>query len=91
MSGHVIPLPTECIWCGGQALAETTCPASINCPRCKARPGSRCRRPSGHAAMTLHRERWELAEAIDRIGEPDGTDRRSEESPVPTPPSGRLA
>lgn len=67
MSGHVVPLPTTCVWCGGVALAETTCPASIPCPRCKARPGSRCRRPSGHAAMSLHRERWETAEATDRL------------------------
>ena len=34
---------------------------SVACPDCGARVGQRCRRPSGHAAMTSHAARLNLA------------------------------
>jgi hypothetical protein len=50
-----------CSWCGGENTVGP-CPWSVTCPTCQARPGARCRRPSGHPAMDLHAARIELAE-----------------------------
>lgn len=55
-----------CPWCSGNAIVGTTCPKSIACPTCGARPGARCKRPSGHAAAELHDKRVGAAEAADR-------------------------
>lgn len=45
-------------------MAETvaTCPRSLSCPVCGARPGQSCKRPSGHRAAELHAARLALAE-----------------------------
>lgn len=55
-------LAAPCEWCGSDA-AVGTCPKSIECPRCAAKPGARCVRPSGHLAARLHAERVATAEA----------------------------
>jgi hypothetical protein len=55
----------ECEWCGGLADPYSTCPRSLECPDCHARPGSPCKRPSGHKASRLHAARAAAAEAID--------------------------
>lgn len=36
--------------------------SAVACPNCKARPGTRCKRPSGHTTAALHAERKELAD-----------------------------
>lgn len=54
----------RCAWCGGDADPATTCPKSITCPTCNAKPGKRCKRPSGHVAPELHATRIELAEGM---------------------------
>lgn len=54
-----------CEWCGVDAIAGTTCPRAVTCPDCSAPPGSPCKRPSGHKAMTLHMSRVLLAEQDD--------------------------
>lgn len=51
-----------CEWCGGLDT-EGTCPWSLACPDCHAKPGTRCKRPSGHEADRLHMARVRLAEA----------------------------
>ncbi len=56
------PPRERCATCGGMAIVGTTCPKSIACPRCGAGPGSVCKRPSGHEAMTVHHARIILAE-----------------------------
>lgn len=53
-----------CEWCGSEADVTTTCPRSIECPDCKAPPGSPCKRPSGHRAAQLHAARVRTAEAL---------------------------
>jgi hypothetical protein len=53
-----------CEWCGGSAVAGSTCPKSIGCLSCPAGPGQNCRRPSGHPCR-MHAPRWEAAEAMD--------------------------
>jgi hypothetical protein len=55
-----------CPHCGGMAMTESICPLEVACNTCGALPGRKCRRPSGHVAMTLHAERAELAEELDR-------------------------
>lgn len=55
-----------CPYCGGIALIGTTCPKSLTCRTCQAKPGSPCMRPSGHKAMRLHVDRINDAERIDR-------------------------
>lgn len=62
-SGHVLPLPPLCAWCGEPATADSICPSSIPCSRCDAGPGERCRLPNGHAT-TLHQQRREDARAL---------------------------
>lgn len=57
--------PETCEWCGGDAEPDTTCPKSITCEQCGARPGQRCRRPSGHLASQLHDCRITTAELRD--------------------------
>lgn len=57
-------MKTPCQWCGSDA-AEGPCPRSIACPTCGAGAGSRCVRPSGHPADTLHADRIALAESGD--------------------------
>jgi hypothetical protein len=47
-------------------MTESICPLEVACNTCGALPGRKCRRPSGHVAMTLHAERVELAEELDR-------------------------
>lgn len=51
-----------CVWCGGEAVIGTVCPKSLPCPTCKAAPGARCKRPSGHQATQLHAARIAAAE-----------------------------
>lgn len=46
----------SCRWCGGNA-PEDSCPKGLTCPRCGAQPGQSCKRPSGHRASELHRQR----------------------------------
>jgi uncharacterized Fe-S cluster-containing radical SAM superfamily protein len=55
----------ECRWCGGMATLNTVCPASIGCSVCGAKPGSPCKRPSGHRAMTWHKPRIVQAESME--------------------------
>lgn len=55
----------SCPTCPGDASPLTTCPRSITCPRCHARAGARCKRPSGHPANELHAERTAAAERLD--------------------------
>jgi len=62
----------ECGWCGGDAIKGSTCPRSIECPRCGAFCGHPCKRPSGHRAPQLHMERVHEAERIDRENHPHG-------------------
>lgn len=54
-----------CDWCGADAVAGSVCPWSIRCPECRARPGAKCVRPSGHGAAKMHAARWEASEAMD--------------------------
>ena len=67
-SGHLVPFPAACLWCGEPAYESTTCPHSIRCPRCAAGPGERCRQPNGHA-VELHHDRRIAAHAIDEAAE----------------------
>lgn len=64
-TGPVVKSLEACRWCGGEAIEGSTCPKSLECPKCGAAAGSSCRRPSGHRAMTLHSSRIDAAEAID--------------------------
>jgi hypothetical protein len=64
-SGHVLPFPPPCVWCGEPAYTDATCPGGIECPRCYAQPGERCRLPNGHAT-TLHQARRQLAAELSR-------------------------
>ena len=50
--------------CGCNPGARGTCPHSVACPRCKARPGRPCKRPSGHACE-MHAERYRQTEMED--------------------------
>lgn len=50
--------------CGCRSDARGTCPHSITCPECGARPGKRCKRPSGHGCE-MHAERYRKAERED--------------------------
>jgi hypothetical protein len=52
-----------CAWCGGKD-ARGTCPHAVGCPACRAKPGARCKRPSGHPAP-MHSERYRAAEKAD--------------------------
>lgn len=55
----------SCSWCGSATVVDgSVCPRSIACPACHARPGTRCKRPSGHEAA-MHTDRWRRAEALD--------------------------
>lgn len=57
----------KCVWCGADVSGdEGPCPRSFECPTCKAKPGSPCRRPSGHNC-TMHAGRLALA-GIDARG-----------------------
>lgn len=58
--GHT---PQPCEWCGSDE-AVGVCPKSIECPRCGAKPGRRCRRPSDHLAPELHADRINKAEEM---------------------------
>lgn len=40
----------------------------IACPSCRAKPGSQCRRPSGHRAAQYHAERDILADRQGHYG-----------------------
>lgn len=66
------PLGTVgCSWsCGGRADGFT-CPLSLACPSCHARPAQRCRRPSGHEADP-HVGRLHEAGKVDRQREERG-------------------
>lgn len=54
----------ECSWLCGGLTDGFTCPLSLSCPLCHARPSQRCRRPSGHEADP-HVGRLHEAGAID--------------------------
>lgn len=56
-----------CQWCGGDAIAGSTCPRSLACPDCRQPAGSPCRRPSDHRADTLHASRIRAAEQLDEL------------------------
>ena len=43
-----------------------TCPHSIECPACHAKPWKSCRRPSGHGCE-MHAERYRKSEAEDAM------------------------
>jgi hypothetical protein len=59
--------PVSCPWCGSDDVVPGShCPRSIPCPKCTARAGQRCKRPSGHPAGMIHAERIKIAEAMDR-------------------------
>lgn len=45
-----------CRWCG-----ESPCPHDFECPTCHAKPGTHCKRPSGHKAWSPHVARYVLA------------------------------
>lgn len=47
---------TPCRWCG-----ESPCPHDFVCVTCGAKPGTHCKRPSGHKAWTPHVARYQLA------------------------------
>lgn len=57
-----------CEWCPGEADPRSVCPWSLTCPTCAAKPGQRCRRPSGHAGqfVPMHAPRYQEAERMDR-------------------------
>ena len=55
---------TKCTWCKGNTRGDT-CPRSLQCPSCNATPGNSCKRPSGHTAPELHKDRVKAAYAID--------------------------
>jgi hypothetical protein len=38
--------------------------AAVECPTCRALPGARCKRPSGHAAAQFHASRGAAADAL---------------------------
>ncbi len=61
------PLPTgPCPWCKCNPVhPDAVCPWSLTCPTCQARPGGRCKRPSGHDAANMHADRYLLAERLD--------------------------
>lgn len=56
---------TICEWCGNDVTDGSTCARSLTCPDCGAKPGTPCKRPSGHTADTLHMARIHAAEAKD--------------------------
>jgi hypothetical protein len=66
-AGHVLPLPepVRCLACG-QLADDGTCPITIECLRCGAAPGERCRHPNGHAT-SIHVWRLQRARNIDRF------------------------
>lgn len=50
-----------CTWCGGEVSDDTgPCPLSFECPTCRAKPGTWCKRPSEHKAAQLHAARLAL-------------------------------
>jgi len=50
-----------CEWCKGEVSADAgPCPYSFECPSCHAKPGQKCKRPSGHEAAEMHAERLAL-------------------------------
>jgi hypothetical protein len=50
-----------CEWCGGEVANDAgPCPYSFKCPSCHAKPGQKCKRPSGHEAAEMHAERLAL-------------------------------
>lgn len=54
----------HCEWCDGQVAEDAgPCPYSFECPTCGAKPGSKCKRPSGHEAAEVHRARIDLEHA----------------------------
>lgn len=58
-------LLVPCIPCDTLVAEGSTCPQAVPCRTCFAEPGSLCKRPSGHQAMTLHKSRWVDAERLD--------------------------
>lgn len=54
---------TRCYSCK-EGKGRGTCPASIACPDCGARPGAQCRRPSGHTC-DMHTARFRKTEQAD--------------------------
>lgn len=50
-----------CEFCSDE-VAESAgpCPYSFTCPTCAAPPRSKCKRPSEHEAMEMHRARLDL-------------------------------
>lgn len=67
----------ECGWACGGLIDGFTCPLSLSCPLCDARPSQRCRRPSGHEADPH----------IGRLHEAGAIDRQREERDDPTLPA----
>jgi hypothetical protein len=50
--------------CNCATGARGTCPHHVKCPRCFAKPGRPCKRPSGHGCE-MHAERYRLTEQQD--------------------------
>lgn len=61
-----LPL-VHCDLCGSEAAQGATCPWAVACRTCGAPRGVRCKRPSGHEAMQLHKVRWVDAERMDTV------------------------
>jgi len=55
---------TKCEWCKGVTRGDV-CPQSSECPTCLVNAGASCKRPSGHRAAELHKDRVKKAYAID--------------------------
>ncbi len=55
---------SKCSWCNGVTRGDV-CPKSLDCDTCGAKPGSNCKRPSGHKASALHNARVLKGYAID--------------------------
>jgi hypothetical protein len=51
-------------YCHCAHTARGTCPHSIECPACHAKPGRQCKRPSGHGCE-MHSERYRQTERED--------------------------
>lgn len=70
LMGEPVPAAAPCTLCGSPA-AYGPCPLSLKCPTCQARPGVKCRRPSGHDCQ-MHVTRFRLAEKDLPVGMREG-------------------
>ena len=54
----------KCEWCNGTTRGDV-CAMSLQCPTCSAKAGMTCKRPSGHKAAEIHKDRVKAGYAID--------------------------